>query len=200
MKVSGKDSAESGNANSDVAQAENLVEHQAVAHAMTEDALDAGREVATQTVWADTQGVGKSHHKKKSVIKCLSQPLPLPQCVDTLYDQNYIPSPPYPSISEDPTEWVEDWEAPIMKKPKSQKRKAPATSEPNSTGSNTVAKKKATKKPKKTSAKPHLEPPKGTIPILQLHARRPHAKKTPKAHATASKEAERKEPCCLTSS
>ena len=101
----------------------------------------------------DTQSVRKSHHKKNE--KCLPQPVSVPQCVDTIYD----------------------WEAPLGKKPRSQKRKA------NPTGSNTVAKKKACKKPKlggeeNTSTKPY-------------HSRPPHAKKTPKAHA---KEAERKEP------
>ena len=92
-----------------------------------------------------------------------------------------------------------DWEAPLEKKPKSQKRKAHNTSEPNANDSNTVAKKRKTSKnPKlggeeKTSTKPHLEDPKATIPILHLHARRSRAKKIMKAHATASKEAARKE-------
>ncbi len=72
---------------------------------------------------------------------------------------------------------MHDWEAQILKKPKSQKRKA------NPTGSNTVAKKKTSKKPKldgeeKSSTKPD-------------HSHPPQAKKTQKAHA---KEAERKEP------
>ena len=99
-----------------------------------------------------------------------------PSILDTIYDQKYIPSPPYPDISEDPNEWVINWEAPLDKMPKGQKRKAHTTSQPNATGSNTLAKKrKASKKPKlggeeKTSAKPHLEDPKATIPILNFHA------------------------------
>jgi len=145
----------------------------------------------------------KSHHKKKIAIKVE------PICLDTIYDQKYVPATPTPIISDG---WVDDWEAPLDKKPKSKKRKAQATSEPNATdsntkahttsepnatGSNTVAKKrKARKRPMvggeekkpKTSTKPHLEDPITTIPILHLHA-----KKTPKAHAPASKEAEIKE-------
>ncbi len=31
-----------------------------------------------------TQSVRKSHHKKKDAIKCLPQPLSVPQCVDTI--------------------------------------------------------------------------------------------------------------------
>ena len=153
-------------------------------------------DAATQTVACPTtQSVRKSHHKKKIPIKCLSQPVPVPLCVDTIYDQKYIPIPPYPDISEDPNEWVIDWEAPLDKMPRSQKLNAHNTSQPNATGSTTVAKKKRSKKPKldgeeKTSAKPHLEDPKATIPILHLHARRSRASKSKKAHATASKEAE----------
>ena len=83
-------------------------------------------------------------------------------------------------------------------KTKSQKRKGNATSEPNATGLNTGANKNLSKKPnlvgeQKTSTKPPLEDPNSKIPILHLHARPPHAKKTPKAHTTASKEAEIKE-------
>ena len=95
--------------------------------------------------------------------------------------------------------WVDNWEAPLDKKPKSKKRKAQNTSEPNATGSNKVAKKpkKARKRPMvggeekkpKTSTNAHLEDPNTTIPILHLHTQPPHAKKTPKAHAPASKEA-----------
>ena len=142
--------------------------------------------------------VRKSHHKKKIAIKVE------PICLDTIYDQNYVPATPAPVISDG---WVDDWEAPLDKKPKSKKRTARTTSEPNATGlntkaqttsetnatgSNTVAKKrKARKRPmvggeekkSKTSTKPIT-----TIPILHLHT-----KKTPKAHAPASKEAEIKE-------
>ena len=65
---------------------------------------------------------------------------------------------------------MDNWEAPLDKKPKSKKRKAQNTNEPNATGSNTVAKKpkKARKRPMvggeekkpKTSTNAHLEDPK----------------------------------------
>ena len=143
-----------------------------------------------------TQSGRKSHHKKKIAIKCLPQPVPVPQCVDTISDQKYIPSPPFPVISEDPNDWVDNWEAPLDKKQKSQKRKAPAT-----TGSNTVAKKKASKKSKaagewKGTLHEEKNSPIAPIPILHLsksHPPPPHANKSPKVQATASKEAQRKQ-------
>jgi len=163
------------------------VETKPAAQAMTPEVV-----VASPT----TQIVRKSHHKKKIAIKCLPQPVPVPQCVDTISDQKYIPSPPYPVISENPNEWVDNWEAPLDKKPKSKKRKSPATSE-----SNTVPKKKATKKSKaadewKVTLQEQKNSPIAPLPILHLsksHPPPPHANKSPKAHATASKEAKRKE-------
>ena len=102
----------------------------------------------------------KTHHKKKIPIKVE------PICLDTIYDQNSVPATPTPIISKIAFEDLE-WEAPLDKKPKSKKRKAPTTTEPNATSSSiTVAKKpkKARKRPmlggeeKKpnTSTKPHL--------------------------------------------
>ncbi len=143
-----------------------------------------------------TQSVSKSHHKKKIAIKCLPQAGPLPQSVDSIYDQKYIPSPPYPVISENPNEWVDDWEAPLDKTPKSQKRNAPPP-----TGSITVAKKKASKKSKvdgewKATLLKQKTSPIAPNPILHLsksHPSPPHANKSPKVQATASKEAQRKQ-------
>ena len=178
-KVTGNDNTESGNPS--------VLGPQVAAQAKTPDAVVA---------CASTQSVRKSHHKKKITIKCLPQPVLVPQCVDSISDQKYIPSPPYPLVSEDPNEWVENWEAPLDKKPKSQKRKSPAT-----TGSNTVDKKKATKKIKVAGEwkatlheqKTSPELPNDTIPIMHFHARPPPANKTPKALATSSKEAQRKQ-------
>jgi len=182
-KVTCKDNTESGNPSLLGPQAE----IKRAAQAKTPEAV-----VACPT----TQTVRKSHHKKKIAIKCLPQPVPVPQCVDTISDQKYIPSPPFPVISEDPNDWVDNWEAPLDKKQKSQKRKAPAT-----TGSNTVAKKKASKKSKaagewKVTLHEEKNSPIAPIPILHLsksHPPPPHANKSPKAHASASKEAKRKE-------
>ena len=152
-------------------------------------------DAATQTVACpSTQSVRKSHHKKKNSIKCLPQPLPVPQCVDTIDDQKYIPSPPYPD------ELVDNWEAPLEKMPRSQKRKAPAAKVTKDGSAKAVEKKKATKKPKVTGewkVTPHEQKTSPrAIPILHLsksHAPPPHAGKTAKVHAIASKQAEIKE-------
>ena len=101
------------------------VETQVAAPVKTEEAAVADTQAVACTT---TQGVRKSHHKKKNPIKRMPQPVAVPQCVDTIYDQKYIPSQPYPDISEDPNEWVIDWKAPLDRKPKTQKRKANATS------------------------------------------------------------------------
>ena len=156
------------------------------------------KEEVTKAV-APSEDVRKTHHKKKIPIKVE------PICLDTIYDHNYVPATPIPVVSD---EWVVDWEAPLEKKSRSQKRKAHATSESNPTGSNTMAKKKAGKNPKlggekkpgkkpklggekkKTSSKPHLEHPGAAIPILP---RPPHANKAPKARAAPIKHAERKD-------
>ncbi len=134
---------------------------------------------------APSEPARKTHRKKKIPIKLK------PICLDTIYDQNYVPTTPFPIVSEIAFEDLE-WEAPLDKKPKSKKRKAPATTDPIATSSsNSVAKKpkKARKRPmlggeekkSKTSTKPHL------------HAQPPHTKKTPKAQEPASKEMEIKE-------
>jgi hypothetical protein len=134
---------------------------------------------------APSEPARKTHHKKKIPIKVE------PICLDTIYDQNYVPTTPFPIVSKIAFEDLE-WEAPLDKKPKSKKRKAPATTEPNATSSSiTVA-----KKPKKARKRPMLggeekKPKTSTKP--RLHAQPPRTKKTPKAPATPSKEAEIKE-------
>ena len=187
----GNDNTESGNPSVLGSQLEIIT----AAQVKTPEVVDVGTQVVA---CPSTQSLRKSHHKKKIAIKCLSQPVSVSQCADSIYDQKYIPSPPYPNISEDPNEWVDDWEAPLDKKPKSLKRKAPATSKPKPTGSNTVTKKKAPKKPKvsgeqKATEKTSPKLPNAAIPIMHFKARAPQAKKTPKAPASACKEAERKE-------
>ena len=113
--MTGNDNIESGNPNVLCTQ----VDIKPAAQPPMPEVADA----ATQTVACpSTQSVRKSHHKKKIPIKCMPQQVAVPQCVDTIYDQKYIPSPTYPDISEDPNEWLIDWEAPFEKKPKGQKR------------------------------------------------------------------------------
>ena len=102
-KVTCKDNTESGNPSLLGAQAE----IKRAAQAKTPEAV-----VACPT----TQTVRKSHHKKKIATKVE------PICLDTIHDNNYVPATPTPVVSYDS---VDDWEAPLDKKPKSQKRKAP---------------------------------------------------------------------------
>ena len=134
---------------------------------------------------APSEAVRKSHHKKKIPIKVE------PICLDTISDPSYVCKPPFPLVSED---WVKDWEAPLEKKTKSQKRKARAPSDSKPTGEKAAAKKKtASKKPKlggEEKSNAHLEHPNAELPILHPQARPPHAKKTPKPHLAPIKHAE----------
>ena len=97
--MTGNDNIESGNPTVLDAQ----VEIKPAAQAKTSEVADVGAQVVA---CPSTQSVCKSQHKNKIAIKCLSQPVPVSQCVDSIYDQKYRPSPPYPNISEDPNEWV----------------------------------------------------------------------------------------------
>ena len=168
------------------------VEIQPAAQPNTPEVSDAHTQVLACPT---TQSVPKSHHKKKIPIKCGPQPLTVPQCLDTFSDQKYIPSAPYPS-----DDWVDNWEAPLDKRPRSQKRKAPAAKVTKDGSAKPMEKKKASKKPKVTGewkVSTHEQKTSSiALPILHLsksHAPPPHANTTPKAHPIASKEAEIKE-------
>ena len=94
-------------------------------------------------------------------------PIPVqPICLDTIYDNKYVPATTIPVVSD---EWVVDWEAPLEKKSKSQKRKAVVPKEP---GAKAVTKKKTSKKSKLDSEEHEKKPP---IPILHLHLKPPRA-------------------------
>ncbi len=171
------------------------VEIQPAAQPNTPEVSDAHTQVLACPT---TQSVHKSHHKKKIPIKCGPQPLTVPQCVDTISDQKYIPSAPYPS-----DDWVDNWEAPLDKRPRSQKRKAPAVKVTKDGSAKPMEKKKASKKPKVTGewkVSTHEQKTSSiALPILHLsksHAQPPHANTTPKAHPIASNEAESKELVC----
>ena len=77
-------------------------------------------DAATQTVaYPSTQSLRKTHHKKKIPLKVE------PICLDTIYDNNYVPATPIPVVSEIAFEDL-DWEAPLKKKATTRKRKAGA--------------------------------------------------------------------------
>ena len=97
----------------------------------------------------------RSHQAKNSV----PPPVLTPQCVDTMYDPNYVPTTPRPLVLAEPDDWQDDWDVPIKKRPRSHKRKAPVTNVGQG-----ADKKKGNNKPdlggdeaQHTSAKPNLE-------------------------------------------
>ena len=57
---------------------------------------------------APSEAVRKSHHKKKIPIKVEAI------CLDTIYDNNYVPTTPIPVVSEIAFEDLV-WEAPLKK-------------------------------------------------------------------------------------
>ena len=78
---------------------------------------------------APSEGVCKSHHKKK--IPIIVQPI----CLDTLS----VPTTPFPVVSD---EWLDAWEGPLENKPSTLKRKAGVLKE---SGTKAVTMKKASK-------------------------------------------------------
>jgi len=137
------------------------------AQAAPQEAAQAGTHAAqagTHAAQANNPGGALSHgvcngRRSHLVKKSVPPPVLATQCVDTIYDPNYIPSTPRPLVIAEPDDWQDDWEPPIKKKPRSHKRKAAVMNDVK-----VADNKKANKKPEvgayeaqHTTAKPNIE-------------------------------------------
>ena len=169
------------------------------AQAATEEAAQARTDAAqaNNPGGALSHGVRKgprSHQAKKSV----PPPGLAAQCVDTIYDPNYIPSTPVPLVISEPDDWQDDWDAPLKKKPRSQKRKATLTNDDKVADTKTRNKEADVGgyEAQHTTAKPNLEVREEDLKAALSGAQGPPAPtagKSAHAHGTSGKHAARKQ-------